>query len=97
MKSTSYLYLHLKEITSPSSENTPWYKGPDLVEALNAFSAPEKPTNLPLRVPVQDVYSITGVGTVPVGRVETGIMKKGENIIFEPPGAGRSKIHRDAP
>jgi elongation factor 1-alpha len=70
-----------------SSENTPWYKGPDLVEALNAFSAPEKPTNLPLRVPVQDVYSITGVGTVPVGRVETGIMKKGENIIFEPPGA----------
>ena len=70
-----------------SSENTPWYKGPDLVEALNAFSAPEKPTNLPLRVPVQDVYSITGVGTVPVGRVETGIMKKGENVIFEPPGA----------
>lgn len=70
-----------------SSENTPWYKGPDLVESLNALTAPEKPTNLPLRVPVQDVYSITGVGTVPVGRVETGIMKKGENVIFEPPGA----------
>ncbi len=62
-------------------------QGPDLVETLNAFSAPEKPTNLPLRVPVQDVYSIAGVGTVPVGRVETGIMKKGENVIFEPPGA----------
>lgn len=69
------------------SDNTPWYKGPSLVEALDEFKAPEKPTNLPLRVPVQDVYSITGVGTVPVGRVETGVMKKGDNVIFEPPGA----------
>jgi len=73
-------------ITKPS-ENTPWYKGPSLVDSLNKLSAPEKPTNLPLRVPVQDVYSITGVGPVPVGRVETGVMKKGDNVIFEPPGA----------
>jgi elongation factor 1-alpha len=73
-------------ITKPS-ENTPWYKGPALVDSLNKLKAPEKPTNLPLRVPVQDVYSITGVGTVPVGRVETGVMKKGDNVIFEPPGA----------
>ena len=72
-------------ITKPS-ENTPWYKGPTLVKALDEFTAPEKPTDLPLRVPVQDVYSITGVGTVPVGRVETGIMKKADNVIFEPPG-----------
>jgi len=72
-------------ITKPS-ENTPWYKGPSLVQALDEFTAPEKPTDRPLRVPIQDVYSITGVGTVPVGRVETGIMKKGENVIFEPPG-----------
>ncbi|HNS26130.1 MAG TPA: translation elongation factor EF-1 subunit alpha, partial [Methanobacteriaceae archaeon] len=72
-------------ITKPS-ENTPWYKGPSLVDSLNKLSAPEKPTNLPLRVPVQDVYSITGVGTVPVGRVETGVMKKADNVIFEPPG-----------
>ncbi len=72
-------------ITEPS-ENTPWYKGPSLVKALDEFTAPEKPTDLPLRVPVQDVYSITGVGTVPVGRVETGIMKKADNVIFEPPG-----------
>ena len=70
-----------------ASENTPWYKGPSLVDSLNKLKAPEKPTNLPLRVPVQDVYSITGVGTVPVGRVETGLMKKGDNVIFEPPGA----------
>jgi elongation factor 1-alpha len=72
-------------ITEPSA-NTPWYKGPSLVKALDEFSAPEKPTNLPLRVPIQDVYSITGVGTVPVGRVETGIMKKADNVIFEPAG-----------
>lgn len=69
-----------------ASENTPWYKGPVLVKALDEFSAPEKPTQLPLRVPIQDVYSITGVGTVPVGRVETGILNKGDNIIFEPAG-----------
>ena len=70
-----------------ASGNTSWYKGPTLIEALDALSAPEKPTGLPLRIPIQDVYSITGVGTVPVGRVETGVMKKGENVIFEPAGA----------
>lgn len=68
------------------SENTPWYKGPVFAESLDKLAAPEKPTDLPLRVPVQDVYSITGVGTVPVGRVETGVMKKADNVIFEPPG-----------
>ena len=70
-----------------ASGNTSWYKGPTLLEALDALTAPEKPTTLPLRIPIQDVYSITGVGTVPVGRVETGVMKKGENVIFEPAGA----------
>jgi elongation factor 1-alpha len=48
---------------------------------------PEKPVNKPLRMPIQDVYSITGVGTVPVGRVETGVLKPGEKIIIEPSGA----------
>ncbi|MCS7097665.1 MAG: translation elongation factor EF-1 subunit alpha [Candidatus Methanomethyliaceae archaeon] len=67
-----------------SSQNTPWYKGPTLFEALDSFIPPEKPINKPLRVPIQDVYSITGVGTVPVGRVETGIMKIGMNVIFMP-------------
>ena len=67
-----------------ASDNTKWYKGPSLVEALQKLSPPEKPTKLPLRVPVQDVYSITGVGTVPVGRVETGIMKKGDNLYSNP-------------
>ena len=70
-----------------ASPNTPWYKGDNLIDALDKLTPPEKPTDLPLRIPIQDVYSITGVGTVPVGRVETGIMKKGENVIFEPAGA----------
>ena len=70
-----------------ASENTSWYKGDSLIDALDKLTPPEKPTDLPLRVPIQDVYSITGVGTVPVGRVETGIMRKGENVIFEPAGA----------
>ncbi|MBR6024459.1 MAG: translation elongation factor EF-1 subunit alpha [Methanobrevibacter sp.] len=68
------------------SENTPWYKGDALFEAFDKLSAPEKPVDLPLRVPVQDVYSITGVGTVTVGRVETGVMKNGEKVVFEPAG-----------
>jgi elongation factor 1-alpha len=54
---------------------------------LDNLTAPEKPTDLPLRIPIQDVYSINGVGTVPVGRVETGVMKKGEMVVFEPSGA----------
>ncbi len=69
------------------SDKMPWYKGPTLVEALDTLKEPEKPTDKPLRIPVQDVYSITGIGTVPVGRVETGILKVGDKVIFNPPGA----------
>ena len=62
----------------------PWYTGPTLIEALDLLEIPAKPTNKPLRVPIQDVYSITGIGTVPVGRVETGVLKPGDNLIFMP-------------
>jgi len=67
------------------SDRTPWYDGPTFFEALDQFKPPEKPVDKPLRIPVQDVYSISGVGTVPVGRVETGVLKTGDKIIFEPP------------
>ncbi|MEM2953058.1 MAG: translation elongation factor EF-1 subunit alpha [Candidatus Bathyarchaeia archaeon] len=66
------------------SDKMPWYKGPTLIEALDFFEIPPKPLNKPLRIPVQDVYSITGVGTVPVGRVETGVLKEGDTVIFMP-------------
>jgi elongation factor 1-alpha len=64
---------------------TPWYDGPCLLEALDEVALPPKPTDKPLRVPINDVYSIKGVGTVPVGRVETGIMKAGMKVTFMPP------------
>ena len=66
------------------SDKTPWYKGPTLMEALDQIPEPPKPTDKPLRIPIQDVYSIKGVGTVPVGRVETGVLKVGDVVIFEP-------------
>jgi elongation factor 1-alpha len=66
------------------SPKTPWYKGPTLLKALDEFSVPPKPLDKPLRLPVQDVYTITGVGTVPVGRVETGVLKEGDKIVFMP-------------
>lgn len=69
---------------SKKSEETSWYKGPTLLEALDTLKEPEKPIDKPLRLPIQDVYSISGIGTVPVGRVETGVMKKGMKVSFMP-------------
>jgi elongation factor 1-alpha len=68
------------------SSNLPWYKGPTLIEALDAIDPPKRPTEKPLRVPLQDVYKIGGIGTVPVGRVETGVMKPGMSVTFAPAG-----------
>lgn len=68
------------------SENMKWYDGPTLLEALDEFTEPEKPITKPLRIPIQDVYSITGAGTVPVGRIETGKMKPNDKIIVMPDG-----------
>ena len=66
------------------SDKMGWYKGPTIREQLDLFKEPEKPVDLPLRLPIQDVYSITGIGVVPVGRVETGKMKIGDNVIVMP-------------
>lgn len=66
------------------SENMPWYKGPTLMEALDAIKPPKRPLLKPLRLPLQDVYKIQGIGTVPVGRVETGIIKPGMSATFGP-------------
>ncbi len=67
------------------SDKMPWYDGPTLLEALDTFELPPKPIDKPLRIPIQDVYTITGVGTVPVGRVETGVLKEGDEVVFMPP------------
>ena len=69
-----------------NSTNCPWYKGWEketktkstgktLLEAIDAIDPPTRPTDKPLRLPLQDVYKIGGIGTVPVGRVETGTIK----------------------
>jgi len=63
-----------------------WYTGPTLFEALDTLQQPKQPIDKPLRLPIQDVYTITGIGTVPVGRVETGIVKTGDMLIFQPSG-----------
>jgi len=69
------------------TDNMGWYTGPTIVQALDqSITPPEKPLTKPLRLPVQDVFTITGVGTVPVGRVETGVMKPGDKIVLEPSG-----------
>jgi len=71
------------------SAKMPWYKGPTLYEQLDLFPEPQKPTELPLRMPVQDVYEITGIGTVPVGKIETGIMKVAQKVKILPARSGR--------
>jgi elongation factor 1-alpha len=66
------------------STHMDWYKGPTLLEAIDNIEPPTRPTDKPLRLPLQDVYKIGGIGTVPVGRVETGTLKPGDVVTFAP-------------
>merc|ERR1719471_385119 len=80
-----------------TSQNMSWYKGWDitrkegkasgttLLDALDSIIPPQRPWDKPLRLPLQDVHKIGGIGTVPVGRVETGIIKPGMVVTFAPP------------
>ncbi|WP_251342350.1 translation elongation factor EF-1 subunit alpha [Haloplanus halophilus] len=70
------------------SGNMDWFQGPTLLEALNDLPEAEPPTDAPLRLPIQDVYTISGIGTVPVGRLETGMMHPGDNVSFQPSDVG---------
>ena len=79
----------LGENLATKSQNMPWYKGKTLLESFDDLKEPEKPTQLPLRLPIQDVYKITGIGVVPVGRVETGIMKVNDKVIVVPGREGK--------
>ena len=72
-----------------------WWDGPTFLQGIDNFVLADKPVNLPLRWPIQDVYTIKGVGTVPVGKVETGVMKAGMSIIFKPsmkPGGATGEV-----
>jgi len=82
------------------SPNMSWYKGwsieqkgvdkavtgKTLYDAIDSIQPPERPVSKPLRLPLQDVYKIGGIGTVPVGRVETGKLKAGMIVTFAPVG-----------
>ena len=70
------------------SDKMPWYTGPTVLLQIDNFEQPQKPIALPLRLPLQDVYNITGIGVVPVGRVETGVMKVGDKVIILPAREG---------
>lgn len=75
---------YIGDNVAKKSDKMAWYKGPVLVEALDLFKVPEQPVDKPLRLPIQDVYSITCVGTVPVGRIETGVLRVNDKILFMP-------------
>ena len=66
------------------SDNMKWYSGPTLFECIDGIQMPPKPTDRPLRLPIQDVYKIGGIGTVPVGKIETGILHSGKTVVFNP-------------
>ncbi len=66
------------------SPNMPWYKGPTVLDALDMLELPPRPIDKPFRMPIQDAFTITGVGTVIVGRVETGVLKTGDKIVIMP-------------
>ena len=66
------------------SDKCPWYNGPTLFEAIDATPMPDKPVDKPLRLPIQDVYKIGGIGTVPVGKIETGTLNTGKTVVFNP-------------
>jgi len=70
--------------TKEGKDQMPWYNGPTLVAALDGMTAPERPVDKPLRLPINDVFKISGIGTVPVGRVETGVLKPGMIVKFTP-------------
>ncbi len=72
--------------------NMKWYTGPTLLQALDNLAVPVKPTNLALRLPIQDVYNITGIGVVPVGKVETGLLKVGMKVCFMPGPSGKGVV-----
>ena len=73
------------------SDKMSWWSEGTLLEHLDGFEISQKPTDLPLRLPIQDVYSIQGVGLVPVGRVETGILRPNTKIVAVPARNGTGK------
>lgn len=77
---------YMGDNVTKKSDKMPWYNGPTLLEIMDTFTVPPKPIDKPLRLPIQDVFTITGHGTVPVGRVETGVLKPNDPVVVMPSG-----------
>lgn len=80
------------ENVAKKSEQLSWFENGTLLDKLNAFEPSERPVNLPLRLPLQEVYNIKGIGLVPVGRIETGIMKPNDKIVGVPGKTGTGVV-----
>jgi elongation factor 1-alpha len=76
----------IKRLKEGKKDEFDTFKGVTLMDALDNIQPPSRPTDKPLRLPLQDVYKIGGIGTVPVGRVETGILKPAMVVTFAPTG-----------
>jgi len=73
----------LKALESTSTDqNAAEYKSiMELMEAVDSYiPTPERPIDKPFLMPIEDVFSISGRGTVVTGRVERGIVKVGEEV-----------------
>jgi len=80
--------FHGDNMISPS-KNMPWYKGGSVLDVLDSFEKAAPRDLLPFRMPVQDIYKFTEEGDerrIVAGRVETGTIKVGDNIVFLPSG-----------
>ncbi|MFH1106918.1 MAG: translation elongation factor EF-1 subunit alpha [Candidatus Micrarchaeota archaeon] len=75
---------YMGDNVAKKSDKTQWYAGPTILEAFDQLTEPKKATDKPLRLPIQEVFTITGQGTVPVGRVESGILKPNTTIVIMP-------------
>ena len=89
-----------ENLTTPSDHMSSWYQGPCLLDALDDYvTPPKRPIDKPLRIPIQNAYRIGGVGTVPIGRVETGIATPGMRVLFAPLGKTSTiqslEVHRE--
>jgi len=77
---------YLGDNVTKKSDKLSWYSGPTLLEAFDLLEVPSLPVDKPLRLPIQDVLTVTGQGTVPVGRVESGVLKPNDTVVIMPEG-----------
>ncbi|XP_045761394.1 protein HBS1 [Maniola jurtina] len=61
-----------------------WYSGPCLLEVIDKFNVPERPVSKPFRMSINDIFKGTGSGFCVAGRVENGVINKGDKVLVCP-------------